>query len=180
MAFFTNILCQDLGIFIHNIFTYAQCNNTRQIAQYLEGSLAAGYMAQNVIQQKLAMMLLKKGRKEDTRQVRSMTTPIYQQDLSEIQASFMDAVHEMKTDVTLENCVEAMSQKQLDEMLHSLEKAIGGKQQTISSNEFSSMIVDSVEWLDMARPESLAKLREALTMIADDLRDADQRASHDQ
>ena len=155
-------------------------DTAQRIAFYLEGSLAAGYLAQNVMQERISRMLLVSGRKEAARMIRSISTPAYDRELNNIQSSFMEAVQAMKTDVELENSVEAMSKEQMDRMLKELVKGSETQKPTTTPRRFSTAIVETVDEAKLVRPESLDKLREALEMIAEDLQQADRRAGNDQ
>lgn len=149
---------------------------TEQIAQYMKGTAVAGFVANNVIRQKLAITMLSKGRKDLARVVQAGIVSPSQQDLSGIQNSFMQAVQEMKTDVELENAVEAMTQEQMDKMLKNLEKGMMAVNPRITPKEFSSAIVDTIDWQGMLRPETVKQLQEALQAVAEDLQKSDRRA----
>ena len=149
---------------------------TEQIAQYMNGSAIAGFVANNVIRQKLAITMISKGRRDLARVVQAGIVAPDQQDLNGIQNTFMQAVQEMKTDVELENAVEAMTQEQMDKMLKSLEKGLIATNPSITPQEFSSAIVDTIDWQGMLRPETMKQLQEALLAVAEDLQESDRRA----
>ncbi len=82
----------------------------------------------------------------------------------------------MKADVELENAVEAMTQEQMDKMLKNLEKGMMAVNPRITPKEFSSAIVDTIDWQGMLRPETVKQLQEALQAVAEDLQKSDRRA----
>ena len=152
-----------------------------KIALYMQGAVSAGYMSRNVIQKEISKVLLRRGMKVGARQLQAMLTPPYEQELGEIQSSFLEAVQEIKTDVEYETSVETMTKKQMDEMLASFEKSLSGKKKpSMTPKEFSTMVVAPVEEQGMLRPETVEKLREALEAVAEDLQESDRRAQSGQ
>ena len=146
---------------------------TRQIAQYLEGSLAAGFMAQNEIFRGVAETLASAGMENGARDIAALRVPVYQQDLTTIQNGFMQAVREMKTDVELETSIRNITREEFDRMRTTLVKDSSAHPNRITPQQFSDAITQTVGASGLLSAETLKKLNNALTSVAEELKHGD-------
>lgn len=145
---------------------------TRLIADYMSGSLAAGIAAQNELLDHVAGMLIDAKLYAGARDVKVRKIP-KNQVLDKIQTIFAAAVRDMEKDVTLEIAAKKLTDEQFERIRSEVtkEEALAGKQ--ITPEQFSDMILASVQGQNLLSGETARKLRDALIAVAEDMRKAD-------
>ena len=144
-----------------------------QIARYLEGSLAAGYAAQNAIYEGVAQILDKRKVSKASKEIRTMLTPNYQHDLTTIRTSFMEAVQEIKTDVELEVAADNLTKEQFKRITKELQKGICAKTPSITPKEWAEAVTAPIAAVEIVPRSTRDNLTLALTRFAEDLKQAD-------
>lgn len=150
------------------------------IAEYLEGTLAAGIAMQNEMIEGVAEYLSSKGQKTAARDVRLKKHPLYKEDLDKIQSTFLAAVKEMKEDVHLEVAAKKYTREQFETIMQNLQKGMEKPNPSITPEDFSGAVIAGISKNEMFSPATMQKLHDVMTSIAEDLKQDDENARHDQ
>lgn len=150
------------------------------IAEYLEGTLAAGIAMQNEMLEGVAEYLSSRGQKTAARDVRLKKHPVYKEDLDKIQSTFLAAVKEMKEDVHLEVAAKKYTKEQFEIIMQNLQKGMDKPNPSITPEDFSGAVIAGISKKEMFSPTTMQKLHDAMTSIAEDLKQDDENAKHDQ
>ena len=142
---------------------------TQQIANFISASLAAGFAAQNELVDCLADLMPGRNLQEARQKVRATKRPVYQQDLSGIQANFMRAVKAMKKDMELEVQAQAMTRQQFRKMLERTDMDDEGKPKGIPPEAFADQITNIASAADTFSPQTLELLNQATLAMGREL-----------
>ena len=153
---------------------------TNRIARYLEGSLIAGIVAQNQLYDSVASILMGYGYTQGAQDVRSKKRQPTEPDLSEIQKAFIAAVREIQRDVKLEVAAKTATEEEFNRVLAEVTQGQDLRKVTITPEQFSQLITHEFDKQDLLKPETKEQLRQALIAVAEDLKQDDETARHEQ
>lgn len=138
------------------------------LEQYFDGTLAAGYAAQNQLYATLSS-LTRKTKKSDAanqtaKKILQMRTPVYQADLATIENQFMLAVKEVKKEIGNDYAAaQALTAAAAERMFAELTKGQDIENPTVTPEQVTELIIGSVSGMDGVDQEALDKLGQALT-----------------
>ncbi len=118
---------------------------TVQIAQYMDGNLAAGFATQNQIYDSVAQMMYGYGLDECGRDVDALKNPKTKVELVTIQDTFMQAVQELKTDFSLEQQAEMTTKRWMEDIIGNLTKGSDLKTPKVTPGQVTDAIMASIE-----------------------------------
>ena len=156
---------------------------TYRIAQYFDDTFASGIAAQNAMLTTLSTLLRTKVKTPEAakaaKDISLRRKPVYQGDLDDIEMYFMAAVKEIKkgigshyTEKEIKKGIgshyaeqEAMSKKVAEKMFTELTKGQDVQHPTITAEQLTDAMLDSVSGMEGATPEALEQLRSGLLGI---------------
>ena len=112
--------------------------------------------------------------------VRSKKRQPTEPDLSEIQKNFMAAVREIQRDVKLEVAAKTATEKEFNRVLEEVTQGQDLKEATIMPEQFAQLVTQEFDRQDLLKPETKEQLRRALIAVAEDLKQDDENARHEQ
>ena len=144
---------------------------TYRIAQYFDDTFASGIAAQNAMLTTLSTLLRTKVKTPEAakaaKDISLRRKPVYQGDLDDIEMYFMAAVKEIKKGIGSHYAEqEAMSKKVAEKMFTELTKGQDIQHPTITAEQPTDAMLDSVSGMEGATPEALEQLRR-IEAIAD-------------
>jgi transcriptional regulator with XRE-family HTH domain len=143
---------------------------TYRIAQYFDDTFASGIAAQNAMLTTLSTLLRTKVKTPEAakaaKDISLRRKPVYQGDLDDIEMYFMAAVKEIKKGIGSHYAEqEAMSKKVAEKMFTELTKGQDVQHPTITAEQLTDAMLDSVSGMEEATPEALEQLRSGLLGI---------------
>ena len=143
---------------------------TYRIAQYFDDTFASGIAAQNAMLTTLSTLLRTKVKTPEAakaaKDISLRRKPVYQGDLDDIEMYFMAAVKEIKKGIGSHYAEqEAMSKKVAEKMFNELTKGQDVQHPTITAEQLTDAMLDSVSGMEGATPEALEQLRNGLLGI---------------
>ena len=143
---------------------------TYRIAQYFDDTFASDIAAQNAMLTTLSTLLRTKVKTPEAakaaKDISLRRKPVYQGDLDDIEMYFMAAVKEIKKDIGSHYAEqEAMSKKVAEKMFTELTKGQDVQHPTITAEQLTDAMLDSVSGMEGATPEALEQLRNGLLGI---------------
>ena len=143
---------------------------TYRIAQYFDDTFASGIAAQNAMLTTLSTLLRTKVKTPEAakaaKDISLRRKPVYQGDLDDIEMYFMVAVKEIKKGIGSHYAEqEAMSKKVAEKMFTELTKGQDVQHPTITAEQLTDAMLDSVSGMEGATPEALEQLRSGLLGI---------------
>ena len=143
---------------------------TYRIAQYFDDTFASGIAAQNAMLTTLSTLLRTKVKTPEAakaaKDISLRRKPVYQGDLDDIEMYFMAAVKEIKKGIESHYAEqEAMSKKAAEKMFTELTKGQDVQHPTITAEQLTDAMLDSVSGMEGATPEALEQLRNGLLGI---------------
>jgi len=143
---------------------------TYRIAQYFDDTFASGIAAQNAMLTTLSTLLRTKVKTPEAakaaKDISLRRKPVYQGDLDDIEMYFMAAVKEIKKGIGSHYAEqEAMSKKAAEKMFTELTKGQDVQHPTITAEQLTNAMLDSVSGMEGATPEALEQLRNGLLGI---------------
>ena len=143
---------------------------TYRIAQYFDDTFASGIAAQNAMLTTLSTLLRTKVKTPEAakaaKDISLRRKPVYQGDLDDIEMYFMAAVKEIKKGIGSHYAEqEAMSKKVAEKMFTELTKGQDVQHPTITAEQLTDAMLDSVSGMEGATPEALEQLRNGLLGI---------------
>jgi len=143
---------------------------TYRIAQYFDDTFASGIAAQNAMLTTLSTLLRTKVKTPEAakaaKDISLRRKPVYQGDLDDIETYFMAAVKEIKKGIGSHYAEqEAMSKKVAEKMFTELTKGQDVQHPTITAEQLTDAMLDSVSGMEGATPEALEQLRNGLLGI---------------
>jgi transcriptional regulator with XRE-family HTH domain len=157
---------------------------THLVADYFEGTLAAGYAAQNQLLTALTAKMMqtskasakqKSAALQAARKMELLRTPIYQADLSGIEDNFMAAVKEIQHDLFKETAnvkidrARLMTKATTEKMYDDLSKGQDAVDVRFSPEEVADQIVASMGQVELKDPAVLEQLRAALVAFFENM-----------
>ena len=138
------------------------------LEQYFNGTVAAGYAAQNQLYTTLSSLTRKsaktKAAAQAANEINRLKTPVYQADLATIENQFMMAVKEVKKEISIDfDAVRAMTAEKAEKMFSEITKGQDMENLTVTPKQVSDLIIGSVAGMDCVDPDALNTLGEALT-----------------
>ena len=138
------------------------------LEQYFNGTVAAGYAAQNQLYATLSSLTRKsaktKAAAQAANEINRLKTPVYQADLATIENQFMMAVKEVKKEIGNDfAAIRAMTAEEAEKMFSEITKGQDMENLTVTPRQVSDMIIGSVAGMDCIDPDALNTLGEALT-----------------
>ena len=143
---------------------------TYRISQYFDDTFASGIAAQNAMLTTLSTLLRTKVKTPEAakaaKDIGLRRKPVYQGDLDDIEMYFMAAVKEIKKGIGSHYAEqEAMSKKAAEKMFTELTKGQDVQHPTITAEQLTDAMLDSVSGMEGATPEALEQLRSGLLGI---------------
>ena len=143
---------------------------TYRISQYFDDTFASGIAAQNAMLTTLSTLLRTKVKTPEAakaaKDISLRRKPVYQGDLDDIEMYFMAAVKEIKKGIGSHYAEqEAMSKKVAEKMFTELTKGQDVQHPTITAEQLTDAMLDSVSGMEGATPEALEQLRNGLLGI---------------
>ena len=143
---------------------------TYRIAQYFDDTFASGIAAQNAMLTTLSTLLRTRVKTPEAakaaKDIGLRRKPVYQGDLDDIEMYFMAAVKEIKKGIGSHYAEqEAMSKKVAEKMFTELTKGQDVQHPTITAEQLTDAMLDSVSGMEGATPEALEQLRNGLLGI---------------
>ena len=143
---------------------------TYRISQYFDDTFASGIAAQNAMLSTLSNLLRTKVKTPEAakaaKDISLRRKPVYQGDLDDIEMYFMVAVKEIKKGIGSHYAEqEAMSKKVAEKMFTELTKGQDVQHPTITAEQLTDAMLDSVSGMNGATPEALEQLRNGLLGI---------------
>ena len=143
---------------------------TYRIAQYFDDTFASGIAAQNAMLTTLSTLLRTKVKTPEAakaaKDISLRRKPVYQGDLDDIETYFMAAVKEIKKGIGSHYAEqEAMSKKVAEKIFTELTKGQDVQHPTITAEQLTDAMLDSVSGMEEATPEALEQLRSGLLGI---------------
>ena len=143
---------------------------TYRIAQYFDDTFASGIAAQNAMLTTLSTLLRTRVKTPEAakaaKDISLRRKPVYQGDLDDIEMYFMAAVKEIKKGIGSHYAEqEAMSKKVAEKMFTELTKGQDVQHPTITAEQLTDAMLDSVSGMEGATPEALEQLRNGLLGI---------------
>ena len=143
---------------------------TYRISQYFDDTFASGIAAQNAMLTTLSTLLRTKVKTPEAakaaKDISLRRKPVYQGDLDDIEMYFMAAVKEIKKGIGSHYAEqEAMSKKVAEKMFNELTKGQDVQHPTITAEQLTDAMLDSVSGMEGATPEALEQLRSGLLGI---------------
>ncbi|MFR4264098.1 MAG: helix-turn-helix domain-containing protein [Faecalibacterium prausnitzii] len=143
---------------------------TYRIAQYFDDTFASGIAAQNAMLTTLSTLLRTKVKTPEAakaaKDISLRRKPVYQGDLDDIEMYFMAAIKEIKKGIGSHYTEqEAMSKKVAEKMFNELTKGQDVQHPTITAEQLTDAMLDSVSGMEGATPEALEQLRSGLLGI---------------
>ena len=143
---------------------------TYRIAQYFDDTFASGIAAQNAMLTTLSTLLRTRVKTPEAakaaKDISLRRKPVYQGDLDDIEMYFMAAVKEIKKGIGSHYAEqEAMSKKVAEKMFTELTKGQDVQHPTITAEQLTDAMLDSVSGMEGATPEALEQLRSGLLGI---------------
>ena len=143
---------------------------TYRIAQYFDDTFASGIAAQNAMLTTLSTLLRTKVKTPEAakaaKDISLRRKPVYQGDLDDIEMYFMAAIKEIKKGIGSHYTEqEAMSKKVAEKMFTELTKGQDVQHPTITAEQLTDAMLDSVSGMEGATPEALEQLRSGLLGI---------------
>ena len=143
---------------------------TYRIAQYFDDTFASGIAAQNAMLTTLSTLLRTKVKTPEAakaaKDISLRRKPVYQGDLDDIEMYFMAAIKEIKKGIGSHYAEqEAMSKKVAEKMFTELTKGQDVQHPTITAEQLTDAMLDSVSGMEGATPEALEQLRNGLLGI---------------
>ena len=140
--------------------------NTR----FAELTFASGIAAQNAMLTTLSTLLRTKVKTPEAakaaKDISLRRKPVYQGDLDDIEMYFMAAIKEIKKGIGSHYAEqEAMSKKAAEKMFTELTKGQDVQHPTITAEQLTDAMLDSVSGMEGATPEALEQLRSGLLGI---------------
>ena len=147
----------------------------QMIRQYAEGTMAAGYAAQNQMYSMLTAMLMGENT-EAANDVKSLRTPVYQADLTHIQTTFTRIVQQLKEDNAAKiEAAKTLTKDVMQKMLAELPK--GEALRSVTPEQIVDAMTATVRCMDGVTEEQLAEFRKGVLPLfqnpAEDIKDAD-------
>jgi transcriptional regulator with XRE-family HTH domain len=140
---------------------------TYMIAQYFDDTLAEGFAAQNQMIASVSSMLL--GQTKTTaavqaaREANAQKVPVYQADLTNIEATFMAAVKEAKKEVGSDlAAAKALSREVTETLFADLTKGQDMQKPTITPEQLADAITGTVSGAEGVNQEALDNFNQAL------------------
>ena len=138
------------------------------LEQYFNGTVAAGYAAQNQLYTALSSLMRKsvktKAAAQAANEINRLKTPVYQADLATIENQFMMAVKEVKKEISNDfDAIRAMTAEEAEKMFSEITKGQDMENLTVTPKQVSDLIIGSVAGTDCIDPDALNTLGEALT-----------------
>ena len=138
------------------------------LEQYFNGTVAAGYAAQNQLYTTLSSLTRKsvktKAAAQAANEINRLKTPVYQADLATIENQFMMAVKEVKKEIGNDfAAIRAMTAEEAEKMFSEITKGQDMENLTVTPKQVSDLIIGSVAGMDCIDPDALNTLGEALT-----------------
>ena len=145
----------------------------QMIRQYAEGTMAAGYAAQNQMYSMLTAMLMGENAGA-ANEVKSLRTPVYQADLTHIQTVFTKIVQQLREDnATKIEATKMLTKDVMQKMLAELPK--GKNLRSVTPEQIVDAMTATVRGMDGVTEEQLAEFRKgALPLFqkpAEEIRD---------
>ena len=143
---------------------------TYRISQYFDDTFASGIAAQNAMLTTLSTLLRTRVKTPEAakaaKDISLRRKPVYQGDLDDIEMYFMAAVKEIKKGIGSHYAEqEAMSKKVTEKMFNELTKGQDVQHPTITAEQLTDAMLDSVSGMEGATPEALEQLRNGLLGI---------------
>ena len=147
----------------------------QMIRQYAEGTMAAGYAAQNQMYSMLTAMLMGENT-EAANDVKSLRTPVYQADLTHIQTTFTRIVQQLKEDNAAKiEAAKTLTKDVMQKMLAELPK--GEALRSVTPEQIVDAMTAMVRGMDGVTEEQLAEFRKGVLPLfqkpTEDIKDAD-------
>lgn len=141
---------------------------TYTLEQYFNDTLAAGYAAQNQLYTTLSSLMRKtvktNAAAQAANEINRLKTPVYQADLATIENQFMLAVKEVKKEIGNDfAAIQSMTTEQAKRMFTEVAKGQDMTNPTLTPEQVSDLIIDSVAGLDGVNQDALNTLGQALT-----------------
>ena len=138
------------------------------LEQYFNGTVAAGYAAQNQLYTTLSSLTRKstkmKAAAQAANEINRLKAPIYQADLATIENQFMLTVREVKKEISNDfDAVRAMTAEEAEKMFSEVTKGQDMENLTVTPRQVSDLIIGSVAGMDCIDPDALNMLGQALT-----------------
>ncbi len=138
------------------------------LEQYFNGTVAAGYAAQNQLYTTLSSLTRKsvktKAAAQAANEINRLKTPVYQADLATIENQFMLAVKEVKKEISNDfDAVRAMTAEEAEKMFSEVAKGQDMESLTVTPEQVSDLIIGSVAGMDCIDPDALKTFGQALT-----------------
>ena len=138
------------------------------LEQYFNGTVAAGYAAQNQLYTTLSSLTRKsaktKAAAQAANEINRLKTPIYQADLATIENQFMLAVREVKKEISNDfDAIRAMTAEEAEKMFSKVTKSQDMENLTVTPKQVSDLIIGSVAGMDCIDPDALKTFGQALT-----------------
>ena len=138
------------------------------LEQYFNGTVAAGYAAQNQLYATLSSLTRKsvktKAAAQAANEINRLKTPIYQADLATIENQFMLAVKEVKKEIGNDfAAIRAMTAEEAEKMFSEITKGQDMENLTVTPKQVSDLIIGSVAGMDCIDPDALKTFGQALT-----------------
>ena len=92
----------------------------------------------------------------------------------------MAAVREIQRDVKLEVAAKTATEKEFNRVLAEVTQGQDWRKATITPEQFSQLITHEFDKQDLLKPETKEQLRLALMAVAEDLKQDDENARHEQ
>ncbi len=138
------------------------------LEQYFNGTVAAGYAAQNQLYTTLSSLTRKSAKTKSAAQaaneINRLKTPVYQADLATIEKQFMLAVKEVKKEISNDfDAVRSMTAEEAEKMFSEVAKGQDMENLTVTPKQVSDLIIGSVAGMDCIDPDALKTFGQALT-----------------
>ena len=138
------------------------------LEQYFNDTVAAGYAAQNQLYTTISSLTRKTVKTEAgaqaARDIAHLRTSVYQADLATIENQFMLAVREVKKEIGNDfAAIQSMTTEQAKRMFTEVAKGQDMTNPTLTPEQVSDLIIDSVAGLDGVNQDALNTLGQALT-----------------
>jgi transcriptional regulator with XRE-family HTH domain len=140
---------------------------TYMIAQYFDNTLAEGYAAQNQMIASVSSMLMGQAKTsaavQAAREANAQRVPVYQADLTNIEATFMAAVKEAKKEVGSDlAAAKALSKEVTETLFADLTKGQDMQKPNITPEQLADSITGMVSGADGVNQEALDNFNQAL------------------
>ena len=132
----------------------------QMIRHYAEGTLAAGYAAQNQMYSMLTAMLMGENAEAAT-EVKALRTPAYQADLTHIQTAFTKIVQQLREDNAAKiEAARAVTKEVMQKMFAELPK--GEDLRTVTPEQIVDTMTATVRGIDGVTEEQLAEFQKGV------------------